>query len=615
MKIKSLLNSRFSLILALIFLASCGGKPESLKTIPKDAIGVVSIDVFSLIRKGELDDLDELESISTVMEEVRSEDKKVAKIFEDIMSDPTKLGLDFRKEIYGYTFKEGERDVFTCLSAELWSADSFEELILELKDASPMPIEIKEDGDIKYVAFGPGVLGWDDDKMVVTMNQGSFFGGADPLVALKKMFDLDASEQLTSVDHFSEFVDDAKDVDVWVSMDFLGQEREFREAMDLMNMDLSDAYLSNHLNFDDDNISMSFTMAPGEKLKEELKDHNIYNNSFNSDLLSYLPEAHLGVGGAAIDPVAYLYFMSKSPQMAETQEEFQQEFNINLTDLFNAMGGSVAYTFIGMEEVEYTAMEYGYAFDESRATKMDEMKNIGDAGYISEENMALLNSGKAIQLETGDEISIDIKNILAEGGDAQSAIADDRAVNWYSGGMYYGRNVETKRKENLPLFGMVMDIKDKAIIDQMVTKMGEGNLEQMDGYQQFLLDGQIPGFLAYDDKTLLLTNHKSTIESFKNGGIDGDNLGDADVASKLKENNVYGYLNLNIDDYPTSIGEFMTGSDRVLRNPMVKTWTDFIRGMEFVSNNSYSGDFTLHVADEGDNSLKAIIDNIDESIR
>jgi len=557
MKIKSLLNSRFSLILALIFLASCGGKPESLKTIPKDAIGVVSIDVFSLIRKGELDDLDELESISTVMEEVRSEDKKVAKIFEDIMSDPTKLGLDFRKEIYGYTFKEGERDVFTCLSAELWSADSFEELILELKETSPMPIEIKEDGDIKYVAFGPGVLGWDDDKMVVTMNQGSFFGGADPLVALKKMFDLDASEQLTSVDHFSEFVDDAKDVDVWVSMDFLGQEREFREAMDLMNMDLSDAYLSNHLNFDDDNISMSFTMAPGEKLKEELKDHNIYNNSFNSDLLSYLPEAHLGVGGAAIDPVAYLYFMSKSPQMAEMQEEFQREFNINLTDLFNAMGGSVAYTFI----------------------------------------------------------AIDIKNILAEGGDAQSAIADDRAVNWYSGGMYYGRNVETKRKENLPLFGMVMDIKDKAIIDQMVTKMGEGNLEQMDGYQQFLLDGQIPGFLAYDDKTLLLTNHKSTIESFKNGGIDGDNLGDADVASKLKENNVYGYLNLNIDDYPTSIGEFMTGSDRVLRNPMVKTWTDFIRGMEFVSNNSYSGDFTLHVADEGDNSLKAIIDNIDESIR
>ena len=88
--------------LLLVLLASCSSSPESLKTIPENTNAITVIDVFSLYKKGNLKDLEDLEFFKAFQKEIRNEDKKVARFIDDLKEDPTMSGIDFTKDVFLY---------------------------------------------------------------------------------------------------------------------------------------------------------------------------------------------------------------------------------------------------------------------------------------------------------------------------------------------------------------------------------------------------------------------------------------------------------------------------------------------------------------------------------
>jgi len=598
--------------ISALFLSSCSNSPENLKVIPKETKVVSVIDIYSIIKKGKLDEISELKFFKTFKKEIRNENKKVSKIIDNLIEDPTITGIDLSTDVFAYYVNKANDEKFISFSVEIKNQEKFAEFIEDALDVGEIEFDIEKDKNYSYTFIGnQAVIGWDEKKAVLLIAE-NYKSGDNLDFEIQTLFELKEENQITAKEEFNKFYSSKKDISVWLSTNLLEDNYDFKKIEKEIDFDITDNYISTYLNFEDDNISLLTQLTLNSEIQKMMEENDVWKNSFNNQLLNYLPKQSFATASISLNPMSYYNIIEQEDDFEKIQSEFEREMKLDLKDLFETIKGNAVYSLFGFDNVEYTYMAYGYGFNENKAEILEERYEISKAGYLSSEDKELLNQGKTIQAESySRRYCIDIKNIIDNGGTVETAIANDSNINWYEGGWDYGKYVETTKEEYLPLMGLVIDINDKKIVEKLIDQIPDYEINKHSDYYEFTIDNRYPAYFSFNENICFITNDKKSIKAFKNGGYSTDNLGSSDISSDMSNSNFYTFLNLNYDMYPKDIKKEVNGNQN--DREMFKIWNEFGKSMELKQVDENSIEIIFNMKDNENNSLNTIITTIDEN--
>jgi len=194
----------------------------------------------------------------------------------------------------------------------------------------------------------------------------------------------------------------------------------------------------------------------------------------------------------------------------------------------------------------------------------------------------------------------------------QMQIDVSEVVNSFKGSMLFslhGFNTAASSGVPSPIMTLAFDINDTKTMDKLMEQVPAGALTETDGYYSFPVDADNTAYLIFDDKAGLVTNDKSRIDAFKNGG-DSKNLSSAPFASKIKKNVMYMQMDANLKDYPADIQQMLNQ----VSSGMVGTINNYFTGIEATVNKDSSVKYIISTGDDGMNSLYKMIKAIDDNV-
>lgn len=602
--------------ISALFLSSCSSSPENLKVIPEGTNAVSVIDIYSIIKKGKLNEISELKFFKTLKKEIRNENKNVSKIIDDLIEDPTISGINFTTDLFAYYVDEAEDEKFICFSAEIKNQEKFAEFIEDILDELEIEFDVEKEKNYSYTLIdNEAVIGWDENKAVLLIAQN--YSSREYLdLEVKTLMELTEKDQITANENFNNFYKNKKDISVWFSSNLFEDNYDFKKIEKEIDFDITDNYISSFLNFEDNNISLLTEFTPNSDIQKMMQENEVWNNSFNKNLLNYFPKKSYATASFSINPMAYYNILEQEDDFENIQKEFEGETGLDLKDLFESIQGNAIYSLFGFENVEYSYLGWGYAFNEDKAELLDERYEISEAGYLSSEDKELLDQGKTIQANSYNRrYCINIKNILDNGGTVQTAIANDSKINWYEGGWDYGKYIETTKEEYLPLMSMSFDIQGDKVIKKLVEKIPEDEINKRSNYYELKFDNRYPAYFAFNEGVFLITNDKKSIEAFKNGGYSSDNLRSSNISSDINSSNLYSFINLNYDEYPKEIKKAITNNQNEEEEKLLKIWNDFAKSVELKQVNDNSVEIIFNTKNNESNSLNTIITTIDDNYK
>jgi len=600
--------------ISALLLSSCSSSPENLKVIPEETNAVSVIDIYSIIKKGKLNEISELNFFKTLKKEIRNENKKVSKIIDDLIEDPTISGLNFKTDVFAYYLDEAEDEKFICFSAEIKNQEKFTVFIDDILDKLEIKFDIENEKNYSYILIGnDAIIGWDESKAVLLIAE-NYSSRENLDLEVETLMKLEDKEQITANENFNEFYKNTKDVSVWFSTNLFEGNYDFKMIEKEIDFDITDNYISSFLNFEDNSISLLTQFTPNSDIQKMMQENAVWNNSFNKNLLNYFPEQSFATASISLNPMSYYNILEQEDDFENNQKEFEDETGLNLKDLFESIQGNAIYSLFGFENVEYTYLGWGYGFNEDKAKLLDKRYEISKAGKLSLKDMELLDQGKTIQANSYNRrYCINIKNILDNGGTVQTAINNNSKINWYEGGWDYGKYIETTIEEYLPLMSMSFDIKGDEIIEKLVEKVPEDEIHKRSNYYEFKFDNRYPAYFAFNENIVLITNDKKSIEAFKDGGYSSDNLASSNISSDMNSRNIYSFINLNYDEYPKEIiKEIKNNQNEEYKKPF-KIWNDFAKSVELKQVNNNSVEIIFNTKNNESNSLNTIITIIDDN--
>jgi len=603
-------------VLFFLVYSFWSSSPENLKVIPKETNAVTVIDLYSMIKKGKLNEISDLNIFKTFKREIRNENKKVSKIIDNIIEDPTISGVNFTTDVFAYYVNQSNDEKFICFSAEIENEEKFAEFIEDILDDIDIEFDIEKEEDYSYTLMeNDAAIGWDEDKAVLLIAED--YNSRENLEdGIETLFGLKEKDQITANEEFNKFYSNKKDISVWFSSNLFEDSGGLEKLESEIKVDMTDNYISAYLNFGDDHISLKTEFTPNSDIQEMMKDNDVWDNSMNNELLNYFPKEQYATVSMSLNPMTFYNIFEESDGFEEIQYEFEREAQFDLQDLVESFKGNAVYSLFGFDEIEYTYMDWGYGFNEDEAKLLEERYIISEAGYLSYEDKALLNQGETIQTESYEgRYCINIKNILEYGGTVESALYNDSKINWYEGGWEYGRYIETSNEELLPLMGLAIDINGDEVVKDIIDQIPEGEINERSNYYELMIDNRYPAYFTFNESVFFITNDKKSIKAFKNGGYSSDNLGSSGISSEITNSNFYSFLNLNYDEYPKRIKNEIKDLQNEEEKKLFGIWNNFAKGVEVKLVDQSSIEIIFNTQDSDNNSLNTIITTIDDNYK
>nr|WP_314555898.1 DUF4836 family protein [uncultured Capnocytophaga sp.] len=363
---------KFILLLGVLALGftSCSKKSENLKVIPKDAMAVVSFDLQSLYKKADVEELQKLKSFQKIKEALNNDNNKMGKIFSEILNDPKASGIDFKKNAYLFAFNNKKyggdsRQPHIGITAVLSDDNKFKDLLNRVSEATYMELDIKKDGALNIVHLNnESYLSWDDNKMLFIA--GEDYRSMEGESVLKKLYNQDKSEQITDIKGFSDFLNGQKDINLWINLGgFVQDDSMFLNGMaaslykSLFNMQ-KDSYFYGFVDFGKDDIKLTTYSIYNEETAKLLKKYDLYDITFDKDILKNTPEKLPLAMGGAINVKNYYEFLK-----AQFGKDFNEDDLIRVLstqgltkdNVLNFFGGSFMLAIEGFENQKYISYD------------------------------------------------------------------------------------------------------------------------------------------------------------------------------------------------------------------------------------------------------------------
>lgn len=363
---------KFILLLGVLALGftSCSKKSENLKVIPKDAIAVVSFDLQSLYKKADVEELQKLKSFQKIKEELNNNNKEMGKIFSEILNDPKASGVDFKKNafLFGLNNKKyggDSRNPYIGVTAVLSDDAKFKDLLNRVSQAKNLQLDIKKEGTLNIVRLDQGTyLSWDSKKILFLKGDNTEATGVD--IVLKKLYEQSKSEQITDIKGFSDFLDGQKDINVWLNFGgFVQDDSIFLNGMvaslyrGLFNMQ-KDSYFYGFIDFGKDDIKLTTYSIYNEETAKLLKKYDLYDITFDKDILKNTPEKLPLAMGGAINVKNYYEFLKAQFGKELNEDDLVKLLNtqgLTKDNVLNFFGGSFMLAIEGFENQKYISYD------------------------------------------------------------------------------------------------------------------------------------------------------------------------------------------------------------------------------------------------------------------
>ncbi|MBM0649413.1 DUF4836 family protein [Capnocytophaga genosp. AHN8471] len=383
---------KFILLLGVLALGftSCSKKSENLKIIPKDAMVVVSFDLQSLYQKADVEELQQLKSFQKLKEEISNDNKEIGKIFNEILKDPKSSGVDFKKNAFFFVcdskkYGGDSRNPYIGVTAVLSDDAKFKDLLNRVSQATKLQLDIKKEGALNIVYFNEGAsLSWDNKKMLFLVND-NYSTRVD--VVLKKLYEQSKSEQITDIKGFSDFLDGQKDINVWLNLGgFMQDDSMFLNGIaaslykSLFNMQ-KDSYFYGFIDFGKDDIKLTTYSIYNQETAKLLKKYDLYDISFDKDILKNFPEKLPIAIGGAVNVKNYYEFLKAQFGKELNEDDLVKLLNtqgLTKDNVLNFFGGSFMLAIEGFENQKYISYdlvedeqsEDGYEYKEVEKERM-----------------------------------------------------------------------------------------------------------------------------------------------------------------------------------------------------------------------------------------------------
>ena len=228
-----------------------------------------------------------------------------------------------------------------------------------------MELDIKKDGALNIVHLNnESYLSWDDNKMLFIA--GEDYRSMEGESVIKKLYNQDKSEQITDIKGFSDFLNGQKDINLWINLGgFVQDDSMFLNGMaaslykSLFNMQ-KDSYFYGFVDFGKDDIKLTTYSIYNEETAKLLKKYDLYDISFDKDILKNTPEKLPLAMGGAINVKNYYEFLK-----AQFGKDFNEDDLIRVLstqgltkdNVLNFFGGSFMLAIEGFENQKYISYD------------------------------------------------------------------------------------------------------------------------------------------------------------------------------------------------------------------------------------------------------------------
>jgi|AntDeeMinimDraft_5_1070356.scaffolds.fasta_scaffold00685_8 predicted transcriptional regulator len=389
MKAKFLL----SLVVAAIF-SSCSGPSPGAEIIPSEAETVMSFNLKSLYEKAKLDELGDNNMLSVFEEEVKNESQEFYDFYQRVKEDPLSTGIDLREDIYLFQIP-GERKSF-AMSLSVYDREDFENTLntfktfirkMEGKKVLENVKEGKKDG-YSYWSYDETHLAYNDDAAIImvkpkTDGQKSKENAKDN--GIDKLMTSEPEDNLVSQEPFEEFVNEASDVNFYVSSnllkDYMNMASQLTDDPSIdqtlkSNRDMwENNSMSAHMTFKEDEVDVSCNLKYNEKLQNYLDDFTLSTGEVDKEMISYFDAENIMVASISVNMKEYYGYLKESGQL-ETLKGLMGGFNEEF-DIDRFMKGLNGNMILALKSIEEKEVQKKYSWNDKTYTTTKTMPKGG----------------------------------------------------------------------------------------------------------------------------------------------------------------------------------------------------------------------------------------------
>jgi hypothetical protein len=308
-----------------LVLFSCNKIPNHAKYIPKNALGVFTVDMDKLTKKLIWNVLTGSEIFDEMQKDVKNEESKKA------MKDFSNIGIDPTSTLYIFYTGNMQDENHPCLLAAMKDASKFESFISKNYPA----LKIEDNKSYKSCVVEDKILlSWNKEAAIATMINNRFsYEVIDSNTAvqtdkmevgekdknyIKELFGLGSDNAITSISNFKKLQNDGHDFSFWVNYEEL-----YKQNKDLSSSEVKafikedyfrDAALACGFDFEKGAVDMTMDYFFSKELAAIYKKHSTDN--VDESLISAIPSKDIDI------LVAY----NLKPKMIE---DFLKEFKLD----------------------------------------------------------------------------------------------------------------------------------------------------------------------------------------------------------------------------------------------------------------------------------------------
>ena len=363
---------------------------------------------------------------------------------------------------------------------------------------------------------------------------------------------------------FKDFFEEKKDLSMWLSMDLLEALEGRRAAQEVekqIGFEISGNYLTAHLNFNDNDITLDTKVTTNDELAAFLSENNIWRNDYNKEILNFLPAQNHAAIGVSVDTRTIIDYINERAEMEQVNQESESKLDLSLDEIVNSFGGSIAFSVSDFRKVKYTYQSYGSTYNPEKYRRYNSY------------------TGKY----------------------------------YYDGGYDYGQ-IEKEKEELLPIMGLTAGINSDLFIRKIIEKVPEDLLVPTRNYYSFKLDNQYPAYLAFNEKAILITNDKKSVRVFSDGGMT-NNLSNTDCGREISESMMYAAAGLDLSNYGEELENSILTNNSSDQEKIYNSWNKMMEKIELKQREVNSFNLTLKFKKSDENSLKTILDMLDQNFK
>ena len=333
----NLIKNYSALLLGILFIfSSCDNgsilKNDVLTSIPKDVSMVTAVDLPSLLKKADFDNVKTMEFYQEVIKQANEYNS----VLGDVVADPAKSGIDLSKSFYiaNEVSPDNPEEIFVGVVFSLKDAKAFSDVLNSQTEQN-----ITKGDNFNLLVDRNQSVAW-NDKIAVFGSTNSY-NDVTPIIS--KYFNTDESSSIAGDKDLQKCLSNNHDINSWMSSNAMADNENIKMFLPVINIDpeaLKDNFIHSYLDFNNGEIVGHTTTFINKGLTKDLK--LLFKDEVDTDFSNYVSAKGLNtVITAAIDLKGIKQVIAERPQGMAFLNFALKEFGFSIDDIANTFGGDI----------------------------------------------------------------------------------------------------------------------------------------------------------------------------------------------------------------------------------------------------------------------------------